>query len=784
MSGAKSIAKTAVEMADRVLRIYSLFDMGKSLIETYKDKHNSLKVLFIKAFKQAIDDVSKQYTNDSTKSFLKNCREIGDVYDCESLYNYICKINNDMKVQLKDNELENISNKITEQLNCVVLNDNEYKDLYNVFSHYQLNSISFKLGDLDDILQKIKNLINDDKTLGTDNEVFARAYKERLFMHSVGDISISLSDIFVIPDVLFINKNSHSRLSSDSGLRNALKAIRDFVNNKDQHVFFLEGFGGYGKSSIVSYLAYNYLFNRSSPNIDFLDDRQLVIIRLRDIDSNNIINSITAKLNNIGKLSRNAVLIFDGLDELCLIENRSDGTSISESIISEFVKDDKKAIITSRPTYIKYEKLRFAPNINYLQTEIMSFDEEKRQQFVNLFTCKDNRHKAAADYIRTLNIYFNSIYNSPFLLYLIMSGGINEDEKLNSWKLLHRIFYVEMFKPMYNPGVRNLSEKDIDKIYQYNCEIANEMFKTQNQKLSFTYNELEDLLPKYKSDEYVKKSHGLFSYMRYNNGAVEFVHNHIRDFFLCEKVLRTMLEWYENDFSAPKIALELCDLLKYSLFEEQVKLFIKEAFESKKKYNTIHNKCTLEHLPNIFDLFYDAGGIVNYNYFNAVQHQSNASFEDLSSYTIGNASYIYKIIYLNKNVEYINWFSKRVMNSNVVSMMSLNLHKANLYQANLSEANLQNADLTEANLSEANLRIAKLTRAKLSGANLSKADMRMADLTKANLSEANLFMTDLRNVNLKHLNIGKAKARKTKYNNNTKFSKEITPQEPEWFYWW
>lgn len=218
---------------------------------------------------------------------------------------------------------------------------------------------------MNDIIQEFIGLINSHNELKSDNDKFARAYKERLFMHSVGDINISLSDIFVMPDV----KNKYGETS-------ALDAIRDFINNKSQHVFFLEGFGGYGKSSIVSYLAYNYLFNRSSPNIDFLDDRQLVIIRLRDIDSNNIINSITAKLNNIGKLSRNAVLIFDGLDELCLIENRSDGTSISESIISEFVKGNKKAIITSRPTYIKYKDLNLAPNIKYLHAEIMAFNEK------------------------------------------------------------------------------------------------------------------------------------------------------------------------------------------------------------------------------------------------------------------------------------------------------------------------------------------------------------------------------------------------------------------------
>ena len=510
-----------------------------------------------------------------------------------------------------------------------------------------------------------------------------------------------------------------------------------------------------------------------------------MIIRLRDIDSNNIITDITDKLNNIGKLSQNAVLIFDGLDELCLIENKSDGNNISKSIILEFLKDNRKIIITSRPTYIKYEELRLAPNIKYLQTEVMPFGEKKRKQFIDLFTCKDNRCPETAEYIIELNDYSDSIYSSPFLLYLIMSGGIEEDEKDNSRKLLHRIFYEEMFKPMYSPSVRNLSKKDIDKIYQYNCDIAHEMFKTQNKKLSFTYDELEYLLPEYSHEEYVKKSHGLFSYMRYNNGAVEFVHNHIRDFFLCEKVLRKMLEWYENDYSAEKIALELCNLLKFSSFEEQVKLFINEAFKSKNKYKTIQNKCTPNHLSNIFDLFHDAGGMVNYNYFDEVKNQKNQSeicFTLLSSHTIENASYIYKDIYLNKNIEYINWFSKRVTNSNIICMMSLNLHKANLYNADLKGANLSGADLSDANLIKADLYRANLNGANLRRANLSGADLRMADLIQTNLSDSYLGEADLREVDLRHLNICKAKALKTKYNDQTKFSNGLTIQEPEWIY--
>lgn len=369
-TGIAGVAATAV---DGILRIYSLFDMGKTLIEIYNDEHNTLQRSFIEAFTKAVDNVSELYDNDSIKSFLENCRQIDNVYYCKDLYDYLCKKNNDREIPLNDNDIVDLSNKITEQLNCIVLNDNEYKNLYNVFSYYQLNNISFKLNELDYIIQKFIDLLSNNKELRSDIAEFARAYKERLFMHSVGDICISLSDIFVMPDV-----------KSKYGIANALDAIRDFINNKNQHVFFLEGFGGYGKSSIVSYLAYNYLFNRSSPNIDFLDDRQLVIIRLRDI--------------------------------------------------------------------------------------------------------------------------------------------------------------------------------------------------------------------------------------------------------------RTMLEWYENNYSAKKIALELGNLLKHHYFEKQTKVFIKEAL--KNNYKPITNRCSPEHLPSIFDLFHNAGGMLTYNYFDEVNKQFDVCIKTLSKRVLDNASYI------------------------------------------------------------------------------------------------------------------------------------------------
>jgi hypothetical protein len=80
----------------------------------------------------------------------------------------------------------------------------------------------------------------------------------------------------------------------------------------------------------------------------------------------------------------------------------------------------------------------------------------------------------------------------------------------------------------------------------------------------------------------------------------------------------------------------------------------------------------------------------------------------------------------------------------------------NLSYANLSYANLSEADLSVANLSEARLNDANLTGADLSGANLSGAKLFSANLSGAILSEAYLSGANLSFANLSEANFSRA----------------------------
>jgi hypothetical protein len=79
-----------------------------------------------------------------------------------------------------------------------------------------------------------------------------------------------------------------------------------------------------------------------------------------------------------------------------------------------------------------------------------------------------------------------------------------------------------------------------------------------------------------------------------------------------------------------------------------------------------------------------------------------------------------------------------LIETEILSSLSVSLSGADLCGAKLIAANLSGADLSGANLNEAKLNVAEL-----SGANLSGAELIGANLSGANLDWAHLFMADL-----------------------------------------
>ena len=140
----------------------------------------------------------------------------------------------------------------------------------------------------------------------------------------------------------------------------------------------------------------------------------------------------------------------------------------------------------------------------------------------------------------------SDIYSSPFLLYLICCVPIKdikiEPSKLgNSWYLFRKIFHDLYMRSLYkdknyNAEMEEKFSRNKEKIYEKTCEFAFEMYKKGLGKddvirLDDNDKELEDFKECYALSCYFNKK---------NDGVIEFSHNYIRDFFICEYILKEL----------------------------------------------------------------------------------------------------------------------------------------------------------------------------------------------------------------------------------------------------
>lgn len=434
---------------------------------------------------------------------------------------------------------------------------------------------------------------------------------------------VTLKDVFVMPDV----KIEDERESLDN-------AVRDFIRRNAHEAMILLGHGGFGKTSFVSYMAANKYY--------FCENRPLHIIRLREYSKSSIddLCDDIADSDKRKKISKDAVIVFDGLDELCMITGENDKDK-ADKIIYKLVKqfyayagaDKRKIIITSRPGFvnqgdaIKDIEIDFE-SVNLVQANYASFDKTKRDKFVDKIEKADIRltesnKNAGCEYIRNIekSDKISAIYSSPFILYLICCVQIKdikiEPSKLgNSWYLFRKIFHDLYMKSLYkdrnyNAHMEEKFSRNKEKIYEKTCEFAFEMYKKGLGKddvirLDDNDNELEDFKECYALSCYFNKK---------NDGVIEFSHNYIRDFFICEYILKELNEVIgKGDFTVERgcIVANWCseNLLYGSIMYSSIVLeLIYAQFitndDTYKNFFNINN----ENIHYIFDVFAVKGGL-------------------------------------------------------------------------------------------------------------------------------------------------------------------------------
>ena len=455
---------------------------------------------------------------------------------------------------ISNEEIEAFLDRLYHNIEIKMVQDSDLQIFWNVLRNTRkLEEIQNTLNEMIKQEKSIQDILDalyrKQEFIEDDTDIYFKNYYSPLCIHR-GEVEnqVTLKDVFVMPDV-----------EIDGHTQSLDTAVRDFIKRNAHEAIILLAHGGFGKTSFVSYIAACKRY--------FCGNRPLHIIRLREYSKSSIdtLCDDIADSKKRCKIAKDAVIVFDGLDELCMIKGGNDDDKAAK-IIDQLVKrfydysgdDKRKIIITSRPGFvnhgdtIKNIEIDFE-SVNIVQVHYVSFDKAKRDEFVKMIEKADTRlteadKKAGCDFIRSIDESdrISDIYSAPFILYLICCVQIKDiriaTEMLdNSWYLFRKIFHDLYMKSQYKD--RNSAtemeenfQNNKEIIYDKTCEFAFEMYKRGLGMDDVI--RLDDIAEKL---EGFKECYALSCYFnKKNDNAIEFSHNYIRDFFICEYILNEL----------------------------------------------------------------------------------------------------------------------------------------------------------------------------------------------------------------------------------------------------
>ncbi len=797
---------------------------------------------------EVIDKIVKALFNkDVLYLYLNN--DIADKLMSDKLMSTL--VENDIPYDEHNISIEDLVSNILSNIYQEIQNDT---DLLTIDTNYNIHILSDKFKIMSNNIEEMNinveaitesDVLRKDNGLNTSNHAYYENFIEVMFLHKETDKpQISLSQLFIMPKYTTYDKDSDPKLIIIDYLDEFINSeLIDIKGNLNKNVLFIEGDGGIGKSSLVSFMAYHYHLKTKLGNKLF-QNRGLICIRLRDVIPEQkefpyddalygILKYLNVKsLNDLKKQAQNSLIILDGFDELCMVQGML--TNQIQYLNQIFVGlKDYKIIVTTRPHYIQLEAL----SINYKCILLSHFDKELRGLWIEKYikVCKITDNLPNIQYIYNIDDNNASgICDTPMSLYMIAAGKIDEDAQSNNWALYHQIFYEELTDTTYNSlfsSKTNISPQHMiakykDILYRFSSEIAYNIYKSNNVKSYISDQEIlkivekmelvndnskkiEDICEITRLKNVANKCYAICNYWKTNEQKerVEFYHNNIQDFFLCEKVFYELNDLYKRIEDAevnekleifirnyqelfkyaelPEKAVEFIHLrIKYKIHNKE-DFFVKKEIE--KKYFPIFSQEMLIY-GVLFEYKYSSRENVFANmkniYSNVIKLYSNLyelyTLEDdylnlWSEVDIINKSGIFRELceFIKKNLYQTNL---KKVNLSRTNLQEANLQKANLYRANLEGtnferanlksaflygSNLEGANLEEANLEGANLEGANLERVNLTGANLTGANLERANLSRANLEGANLYQTklsraELNSTNLKRVNLASA----------------------------
>ena len=455
------------------------------------------------------------------------------------------------------------------------------------------------------------------------NQQYAKSFEEPLFLHkNTGNTSVNLKNLFVLQKYSLI-KGRRKKIQTDTeaAQKNLQDEIADYLQDNETPFLFIEVDGGSGKTTLAAWMNYHYSQNDEIAE-QLFGNRPLLTIRLRDLDKKYIaekrsLSSAIRKYMNVSSLDElelmfpKAIMLLDGFDELCMIE----GLDIKhETLLYDLYQKKLEGfqfIITTRPKFVSTE---FDISSEFIS--LQHFDSEQREIWLDHYTsdecCAQIIDETVYSYIVNIDDDTSScICDTPMTLYMLAAKKGASAFLENSWALYHHIFFDELSETEYNKMFPNTDRKyshDIsilrDVLYQVSEEIAFQMYQKMNESFFLSSHELSiiierlsekiHILKQANMQEITERCYALCCYWKANSdrGAVEFLHNNIRDFFLAEKIYRELnetIEYLTDDNSnletcCEKIVQKLCSLFRYGILETKVCefIFLRAKFKAEK----------------------------------------------------------------------------------------------------------------------------------------------------------------------------------------------------------
>ena len=405
---------------------------------------------------------------------------------------------------------------------------------------------------------------------------YADNFCERLFRHLYKDAEVTLKGVFVQPKIY------------DSS-RELVSILGNFLwNERETRILFIEGDAACGKSSFISYLCYHYRQKDEVGRGIFLQGN-LICIRLRDLEIDEKHSTVEECIRDYLGFSNgngledkirfdNCVLILDGADELSMLGGyrKSSLEDILDSIRRIFKKN--KIIITTRPQYIDYKKIRGSTFWGIQVVQMQHFDKEMREEWIVKYEkCGEKIPPETKDYI--LNIDEKKaigVADTPLALYLLASCEMREELQGNIWALYHEIFTNAIIETEYDENFDSSLKHPIREnktlLLEIVSRIALEIFKKSEKETYYIRaEELDSIVNEFNLEpsnaSWIRKCCVLCAYWKSSgtDGVLEFYHNNIRDYFFCEYIYNRVKTFLMDDSEKSVHAFLncMCEILSY-----------------------------------------------------------------------------------------------------------------------------------------------------------------------------------------------------------------------------